>query len=94
MRASNGRLHFYDVPCLPRGAGRPDETGAGRAVATGAAAHPREDQEGSLAPALQAYNEWRRAHTTAHLFELVSQAILAKHPETARRRGLAIAVPR
>ncbi|KAM7539597.1 hypothetical protein Aperf_G00000045134 [Anoplocephala perfoliata] len=76
LRANNGRVFHYDIPCLPR------EVPAGLGVSV-MAADPTE--AGSLAPTLAAYASWREAWCPPHLFHLINDVAARSH-ETAKRR--------
>ncbi|VDD83203.1 unnamed protein product [Mesocestoides corti] len=76
VRANNGRMFHYDIPCLPR------ELPAGRAVSL---ASTDCTEATSLAPALMAYDGWRETWCPPHLFQVLND-IAARCPETAKRR--------
>ncbi|VDK37547.1 unnamed protein product [Taenia asiatica] len=83
LRANNGRVFHYDVPCLPR------ETPAGRGVSVFAA---DATEASSLAPTLAAYEGWRETWCPPHLFQTLN-VIASKFPETAKRR-VSLVTPR
>ena len=83
LRANNGRVFHYDIPCLPR------ELPAGRGVSVIAA---DATEAGSMAPTLAAYEGWREAWCPLHLFQALND-VASKFPETAKRR-INLATPR
>ncbi|CDS35832.1 PIK kinase FAT and Armadillo domain containing protein [Echinococcus multilocularis] len=83
LRANNGRVFHYDVPCLPR------EAPAGRGVSVFAA---DATEASSLAPTLSAYEGWREMWCPPHLFQVLN-AIASRFPETAKRR-ITLVTPR
>ncbi|BHF68158.1 hypothetical protein SprV_0301118800 [Sparganum proliferum] len=85
LRASNGRLFFYDLGCLPR------DLPTGSAVAAPPLASETVVDGQFLAPALRAYVSARKS-SPMHIFQVLND-LAARQPETAKRQ-LSLVVPR